>query len=256
MACCSLARAGGAPALHPKGEDHAELQLELLPAPSTAAGGDGHSSPRVLPFAPCFAKGTLCTARGPKDQFVATIIWESKLRCTGALQRAPSSTASTMDGTFPKQRWNKEVGCCLGVWKNSPVALANQRAISNPIFQPGNMGWTHQQQLSPRDGEGAGRPVLVSALSASPRAWLVRSLQPRSIGTPQEFSRGVEGIWVQGYVQPTARKAMGAADRARQDRFRGRAVPAFEPLWMKNAAHGRPDHPAKESLDHGSWEEA
>lgn len=70
-----------------KGEDHAELQLQLLPAPSTAAGGDGHSSPRVLPFAPCFAKGTLRTARGPKDQFVTNIIWESKLRCTGALQR-------------------------------------------------------------------------------------------------------------------------------------------------------------------------
>lgn len=136
---------------------------------------------------------------------------------------------------------------------------------SNPIFQPRNMGWTDQQQLSPRDGEGAGRPALSQPYLPLPKPGWSEAWSPEAPAPHRNFSRGVEGIWVQGYVQPTARKAMRAADRARQDRFSqvgeeeehwGRAAPAFEPLWVKNAAHGRPDHPAKESLDHGSWEEA
>lgn len=48
----------------------------------------------------------------------------------------------------------------------------------------------------------------------------------------------------------------GSAKWEEEEEHWGRAVPAFGPLWMKNAALGRLDHPAKESLNHGSWAEA
>lgn len=83
---CTAAVLWSSPGIQ-KVEDYPEVQLQLLPAPSTAAGGDGHSSPvRSVPVCSLLSNGDSVYRRGPKDQFVANIIWESKFRSTAETQ--------------------------------------------------------------------------------------------------------------------------------------------------------------------------
>lgn len=69
---------------------------------------------KSIPNCSLLCKGDYVQQEVLKDQFVANIIWQSKLRCTGALQRRRAqhrscaryswpllSTVSTMNGAFP-----------------------------------------------------------------------------------------------------------------------------------------------------------
>lgn len=61
----------------------------------------------------------------------------------------------------------------------------------------GNQSWSQPHLPLPEPG-------WVRSLQPSPEA-------PEALTLHRNFSRGVEGIWVEGYAQPAARKATGAA---------------------------------------------
>lgn len=116
-----------------------------------------------------------------KDQFVANIIWESKLRCTGALQRRRAqhrscaryswpllSTVSTTNGAFPAVKVKREGQTLAGGLEGHPSGSGHSNQTAFKFYQPRNMRWTRHQQLSFRDGEqGTRNPV--PAQAASPR---------------------------------------------------------------------------------------
>lgn len=100
----------------------------------------------------------------------SVIIWESKLRCRGVLQRHGGcvryswllSTACTRNGALPAAKVQPGGQTLAGSLEEHPNSSGHSKQSSIPLSQPRNMGWTHHQQLSFRNGEQGTRHLALA----------------------------------------------------------------------------------------------